>query len=508
MAARGLLGAALLLTILPALAVAQDRSCRQVLPSDARRLFNAQGQELIYFRDPVRVLCTGGLRLEADSAVMNRTTSTVELVGDVVYRDSLRQLTADWANYLGGRSQLLARGSVVLRHLQDGSVVQGEELDYLQATEMRPLARMLVRGGRPYAVIPPQPDTMGEAADTAASTEVWADRMVFVGEDVFRGLGDVEIRRGEMTGAADTAVFSQASETMTLTGRAHVQTDRYRLDGREITGRLAGRQLETVTSVGRARIESEELTVDSERIRIAFAEGELDRLEAWNPEAERVPRALADAGEFRLRADSIDARADSVGIEEVRAVGRAYGERGLDTTAVRVADVISRDWIQGDTILSYFGRRPVIPRTRPVRDTTRVTAGMAPEPEPGLASGDSIETVLERIVVIGGAGPALSLYRMRSEDGEPPSVNFLKAASITLFMNEGDVSRVDADGPLDGVYLAPARRGEEEAAPEEGGGGDEPSDAAGRGPTAGAGGPAEGGPAGAAGSTRPPGGRR
>ena len=483
----------------------QERSCRQVLPSDARRLFNARGQELIYFRDPVRVLCTGGLRLEADSAVMNRTVATVELVGDVVYRDSLRELTADWANYLGQRDQLLARGSVVLRNVEDGSMVEGEELDYLQANEQRPLALMLVRGGRPHAVIPPQPDSAGGVPDTAVSTEVWADRMRFEGEEVFSAVGDVEIERGEMTGAGGTALFDQREEQMTLTGEAFVQTDRYRLDGQQIVAFLSGQELRTITSEVQARVESEELTVESDRIRIGFVDGRLDRMQAWNPRGDSVPRALADARDFRLRADSIDALADSVGIQEVRAVGRAYGERNADPT-VRSPTAVSRDWIQGDTILGYFAHEqtrrppgrvtPVPDRVTPVPD--RVTpadmrlrpldtvpdggeglrtdpasdSAAAPEsgdagPAPGPQ--DSVETVLERIVVIGGQLPALSLYRMPAEQpGDPPSINFLKANRITLYMADGDVTRVDAEGPLDGLYLAPSGRavGEENTAGE------------------------------------------
>lgn len=479
----------------------QERSCRQVLPSDARRLFNARGQELIYFRDPVRVLCTGGLRLEADSAVMNRTVATVELVGDVVYRDSLRELTADWANYLGQRDQLLARGSVVLRNVEDGSLVEGDELDYLQANEQRPLALMLVRGGRPHAVIPPQPDSAGGVPDTAVSTEVWADRMRFEGEEVFSGVGNVEIQRGDMTGAGQTALFDQREEQMTLTGEAFVQTDRYRLDGQQIVAFLSGQELRTVTSEVQARAESEELTVESDRIRIGFVDGRLDRMQAWNPRGDSVPRALADARDFRLRADSIDALADSVGIQEVRAVGRAYGERNADPT-VRSPTAVSRDWIQGDTILGYFAHKTT--RTPPGRVTPppgRVTpadmrlqppdtvpdggeplrtdpaadSAVAPEPgepgEPGAAPEprDSVETVLERIVVIGGQLPALSLYRLPAEQpGDPPSINFLKANRITLFMANGDVTRVDAEGPLDGLYLAPSGRsaGEEDAAGE------------------------------------------
>ena len=179
-------------------------------------------------------------------------------------------------------------------------------------------------------------------------------------------------------------------------------------------------------------------------------------------------------------------------------MGRAYGERNADPT-VRSPTAVSRDWIQGDTILGYFAHKTT--RTPPGRVTPppgRVTpadmrlqppdtvpdggeplrtdpaadSAVAPEPgEPGAAPEprDSVETVLERIVVIGGQLPALSLYRLPAEQpGDPPSINFLKANRITLFMANGDVTRVDAEGPLDGLYLAPSGRsaGEEDAAGE------------------------------------------
>lgn len=477
----GLFGA-LLLVLLPAVATAQERRCRQVLESDARRIFNTLGEEVIYFRDPVRVLCTGDLRLEADSAVMNRTAASVQLVGNVFFQDSIRELTADWANYIGEQSQLLARGDVVLRNLEDGSVVEGDELEYRQATERQPQARMIVRGDRPYAVIPPRPDSAGAVPDTAVSTEVWADLMDFRGEEVFRAIGDVELQRGDMTGAGRTATFDQLEERMTLAGAAFVETDQYRLEGDQIDAYLSGDEVRTVTAMRTARLESDDLTVESDRIRIGFLAGRLDRMEAWNPEPDGVPRALAEAEDFRLRADSIDALADSVGIQEVRAVGRAYGERGEVASSARLPQGTARDWIQGDTILGFFARRApggatgldttaVRRRTGLPRDTTRVEAPVRPDERDPL-SADSTETYLERIVVIGGQAPALSLYRMPAEEeGDPPSVNFLKASMITLFMVDGDVARVEADGSLDGVYLSPVPRGDEEAEGE--GGGDE-----------------------------------
>lgn len=238
---------------------------------------------------------------------------------------------------------------------------------------------------------------------------------------------------------------------MTLTGGSHVQTDRYRLEGEQIDALMDDRELRTVTADQAARVESRELTVDADRIHIGFVEGDLNRMQAWNPVPDSSARALANAEGFRLRADSIDARADSAGMREVRAVGRAYGERDADSLAVVGSGTVTRDWIQGDTILGYFDQRPVDPVERVAAMGDPANVGERP-----VAGADSTETVLERIVVIGGASPALSLYRMRQEQAaEEPAINFMKAERITLFMDQGDVTRVEADGPLDGLYLSP-----------------------------------------------------
>lgn len=484
----GALGLCLALTFLPSVleAQAQGRTCRQVLPSDFRRIVNPRSQEIVYFRDPVRFLCTGDVRLEADSAVLNRATSTVELIGDVVYQDSIRELTADWANYLGGEEQLLARGSTVLRDLVNGAVVEGENLNYLRETDERPVARMIITGGRPHAIIPPEtvaggdttaagrPDRdldeiaarpdLAESPDAAeppdlaespdVPTEVWADRMELEGETVFRGQGNVELERGDMTGAGDDALFDRAADRMTLTGNAFVRTEEYRLDGDRIDAFLEGEDLREVLSSGSARLTSAELNVRAQTVRIGFAGGEVRRLEAWNPDASpTTPRARADARDFRLRADSIDAQADSAGIRELRAVGRAYGERDVQPDETQdgarvLPSEVARDWIQGDTVLAFF-TRAAAPELQAAADADAPADG---------------EVALERIVVVGGQEDALSLYRMVSDDSAArPAVNFMRASRIILFMEQGDVTRVEAEGPIEGLYLEPV--GGEEAGP-------------------------------------------
>jgi hypothetical protein len=417
---------------------------------------------------------------------MNRAAGTVELVGRVVYRDTVRELRADWANYLGKTEQLLARGSPVLEDLDGGATIAGDELSYLRESETRPVARMTVTGERTYAVIPPD-DNDGAGADTAAvPMEVWASRMVVEGEELFEAFGDVELQRGEVTGGGDRARFDQARNHMTLTSGAHIENPGYRLEGERIDAMVEGETLREVRSERSARLISQDLDVRSERIRIGFVDGEIERLEAWNPEPEEAPRrALALARDFRMRADSIDVQADSGGVRELRAVGRAYGERELAETPDSgpppppLPGAIARDWIQGDTILGYFSPAPSDSGSAP-SDTATV-----PVPEPALEAESEAEVgsapedqvVLERIVVVGGAGPALSLYRMASDDGAGrPSINFMKAKRIILFMEQGDVARVEAEGPIEGMYLTPgqaAGEGGEEPAGDEGGNGGE-----------------------------------
>jgi lipopolysaccharide export system protein LptA len=447
------LGIALVLAAAPSTAQAQQ-VCDQVLRSDFRRVITQSGQEIMYYRNPVRIICTSGVQIEADSAVMNRTANTLEMVGRVLYRDGERQLTSDWAHYVGPTDELFARGSVVLTDRSDGSIITGENFEYRRQTEARPEAHMSMTGGRPHAVLPPGRELAeGEVLDPI---RVWGERMEMLGDRAFIARTDVEIQRGDLRGASDEVRFDQLSERIILTGRAHVETDEYRLDGERIDALVQADTLREVLAEREARLAAEDLTVYGHTILISFADGQPERVEAWNPaDAEdapppALPRAMAISADFQLRADSIDARSDVGRLREVRAVGRAYGEREADTLAVELPDAIARDWIQGDTIIGYFADVPAA--DAPATDVAALDTDMGEPP--------ADETVLERIEVIGGSSHALSLYRSEDPDGGPsPAVNFMRATRITLFMHEGEVGRVEADGPIEGVYLDPAPDG-------------------------------------------------
>jgi lipopolysaccharide export system protein LptA len=457
------LGIAVIFAAVPAPAPAQQ-SCNQVLRSDFRRVITPAGEEIAYYRNPVRMVCADGMQIEADSAVMNRSANTVELVGHVLYRDGERQLTSEWARYMGGTDELFARGAVVLTDMADASVIRGDEFEYRRETPERPEARMIIWGGRPHAELRRAPDAGGAPG---APVLVRAERLELIGETVFLAQSNVELERDDLRGAADAIRFDQGADRMTLTGNAHVETDAYRLEGDHIDAHMLGDALREVLSNGNARLVGDDLTVGGQHIRIGFVDGEPERVEAWTPPpaasddaATRAPgarRAVAISRDFRLRADSIDARSVEGRLREVQAVGRAYGEREADTLSVRLPDAIARDWIQGDTIIGYFTDQDPAETEPAVVDAVVVAPGeVAVAGEASPAS----DLVLERVEVIGGDSDALSLYRTEAPGGGAhPAVNFMRAKRITLFMSDGEVSRVEADGPIEGLYLDPARTG-------------------------------------------------
>jgi lipopolysaccharide export system protein LptA len=467
----------------PAPLLGQER-CNQVRPSDTRRVVTPAGHEIVYFRNPVRFICPDGVQIEADSAVWNSSANTAELVGQVLYRDGDRQLTSDWAHFVARSDELFARGSVVLTDRVDGSIITGDDFEYRRETAERPEAHMVMRGERPHAVLPPTSDPA--PGEEATPIRVWAQRLEMRGDREFIARTDVEIERADLRGQADEARFDHVAERIILTGRAHVETDEYRLDGNRIEAHVRADTLREVLSERDARLVAEELTVFGHTIRIGFVDGQPERVEAWNPAASPSlaalsavaaedpddpeapaarpeapappsgPRAVAISQDFDLRADSIDARSQAGRLREVRAVGRAYGERQADTLASALPDVATRDWIQGDTITGYFTDAPMLdpdPEAPAMAVEELSAAGEAGETEAN-------ETVLERIEVVGGSVDALSLYRTEAPDGgAQPALNFMRAKRITLFMSDGEVSRVEADGPIEGLYLDPAQAG-------------------------------------------------
>ncbi len=226
-------------------------------------------------------------------------------------------------------------------------------------------------------------------------------------------------------------------------------------------------------------------------------------------------QAVTTAKEFRLEADSIHAVAPDQRLERVIAIGQAYGERLGDSLGVNLPPEAAHDWVRGDTIIGFFaadtaagpvgrdstGRGEGATSERPaLRPDSAVSS---PPDSVGQAADSTVQRTLERVVVVGNTQPARSLYRIRPQDankaepGQPaakpmvadtavadsavadsavadsaaaraaadsaaagpkPGINYMTAHRITLHFKHGEVQRVEAEGPIQGVYLDPNKK--------------------------------------------------
>jgi hypothetical protein len=278
------------------------------------------------------------------------------------------------------------------------------------------------------------------------TTVIDADAMTIVGESQFTGRGNVVVTRATTRGYGNNAVFDQQQRLMMLSGDARLESEEYDLFGDEIRGRTDERQnLTDVEAERNARIESEELQVEAPFLRVYLEEGEFQRLVAVGGALRppqpgvSVAQAVAVSEDFRLVADSIDARAPLQVLEQVVAVGSALGERlAEDSVRAELPAVMARDWVRGDTIVATFGAAP---------PDTATNADAVVE--------DVERRVLESIVAMGADPPASSVYRfLRAEDGAA-AYNYMAANRIVVLLTGGEVQAVEAEGQIQGLYLDP-----------------------------------------------------
>ena len=435
------------------------RECEIVHADDLRVLHQGTVDERVILSGEAEIRCNDGVMVRADTMISHSASGRREFIGRVFFQDSLKSLTADRVDYEHADGRLVARGNVVLTDRVDGSVVRnGSELEYLRATESRSESWAVVRG-RPHATLyrsRARTDTASVPPEDAPPLEVDADVMEITGERLFRAIGNVELQRGTTHGTAAEADFDQVEQRAVLIGDAMIEDERFTLSGDSLVAFLEGEGLREVRALGDAILLSEDLRVDAPELQVYFREGAVHRMIAMRLPAEAAdtasadttprgplrtvgPQPLATATEFWLVADSIDAVVSDDRLDMVVAVGNAYGERTADSLTALLPEEVGRDWLRGDTIIGYFAEAPPEPDT-----VDSATDGGAKE-----------RVVLERLVAIGKGGRAQSLYRIREEGKDRPGVNYLTANRITLFLQNGEVVSVEAEGPIRGYHLQP-----------------------------------------------------
>ncbi|MDQ3389218.1 MAG: hypothetical protein M3483_06920, partial [Gemmatimonadota bacterium] len=138
------------------------------------------GLSTVSVAGPLRVDCSGGTVLRADSAVVYESSSEVHLFGRVDYLDPTRTLTSDYATYSSVTARLYATGNVVFTDQTRGSTLRGPELEYYRAIPGRPDAQVIAPQ-RPHLTVVPTNSQSGNREPL----EIDADRITTVGENIF-----------------------------------------------------------------------------------------------------------------------------------------------------------------------------------------------------------------------------------------------------------------------------------------------------------------------------------
>ena len=443
---------------LPTLLAGQEVLCDINAPGRTEQRVEV-GDTVIVLYDAFTVTCEDGARLEANSGRLFQANRELHLVGDVFFRDAARTLSAGEATYNAGTGRLWAIDEVVFENLEDRSTLRGPELEYLRATEFRPVA-FVDATRRPTLTLPAGDDPEAEPL------ELTGDRVTIEGDDDLNAVGDVVITRTDLNASAEEAHYNSTTEELELRRDARIVSEEFLLAGDLVRARLIAGSIEEVRSTTNARLEGEDLEVTAPELHLFFAADLLERAVAWSME-EDGERANAISETFALVADSIDAGFIEQRVDIVHAIGNARGET-IDTLAVEPGPfdfrlpaaepdtiapgevtappgerpgILASDWIIGDTITGYFGPEDV---ALAAADTAGV-AEVAAEGEP--------EIVLHRLLA---RGSAQSLYRMTPQ-GESvssrPNVNFLVGEEIELELSRGELQVASVEGLQRGLYL-------------------------------------------------------
>ena len=501
-------------------AAAQQQTCELNAPATATLVVLNSGTpyEMRYIGGGATLMCQGGTRIRADSAVVSRAAGTADFIGNVSFADTAKTLTASTARYYSRDRQLAAQGRpelpVVLTDLRTGSTIRSPNLNYFQLLE-----RIEIYSGRPVATLYRTPPEQRVAGDT---TIVVSDAMTIQGQQSFVGTGNVVMARGEVNARAlQRAIFSDSAGTLRLVGDAVVELDSATLRGDSILawteaaaareGGLAasperraagaGRRptpdtsavppdsaaappdsaaadtivavavppepgtagdpdaFREVLALGGATLETRDVRAEGPRIAVLFDAGAVERLVVLG---ERADPEAGPEGPVPPRARASSEQfvmvADSI---DALAPGRVLNE----VVAVGNARGVMRDTAAADTV-----GVPAIARENWIEgDTLRAFftgGGPAQAEEPGdpaaeLESGaDRGERVIERLVAVGA--PAGSLFRQRAENaepGDPWDISYLLAQRIVVRLANGEVTSVDAQGDVKGIQLTPGANG-------------------------------------------------
>jgi hypothetical protein len=367
-------------------------------------------------------------------------------------------------------------------------------------TEGRPL--LTPEEERAQALAERAPEQGLEPEAERVPYEIDARRFVLEGNQYFRASGDVVVTRDSLTAVADSLEYDQDQGAIYLHENARVNTAQSDLSSETIRLAVPEDEIREARAVGKAVLEGEDLTLAAPIVTLFFTDGIMDRLVAVRDPVEDSIRAEMDdetlerhrqlqgepppsvrgmglsyfperphavAQDFALDGDSLEVLAPGEVLDEVWAMGTARGESaGRDSLNTEdTPELIQRDWLEGDTIVAYFGELSDSAATTEVTPDEPEPVDPPPEDDPdpdlgrGAAEADSAGAKyrLERLVA---KVEARSMYRMAPSDStvaEEPgrfAVHYVTGEEITILLNEeGEAEHMEVVGQTRGIHLEP-----------------------------------------------------
>ena len=354
--------------------------------------------------------------LAADSMAHFGGPNRLDLMGNVVIRDTALWLDATTASYHLNDERLEAHRNVVAVNRRTGTVLRGPNVNYLRAvTGLRDTAEMFA-SGRPTI------DYYSAAADSSEPYVIVADRVRFRGDDRFWGGGRVTIDRSDFAARGDSVMLDERSGVgLLVRGKPSIEgkgASSYQLSGRRIELALDGRDVRRAKALGTGSAVASDWRLTADTIHLAVDQRKVQQVFAWGDSS----RPLAISAKSTVRADSLALDTPDQILKQVRAYGRALSTAARDSTA----DSTVRDnWIEGDTLVADF----------------LATTGAA-----GKRSSE--------IKTITATGAARSLMHIKKGTDQPCwSRNYSRGRKIAITLAGDSLDNVVVSGAADGAHL-------------------------------------------------------
>ena len=436
----------------------------------------------------------GTATMEADSAIKRDGPRQVELLGAVVYADSIRTLKSERLLYFQLSDFIIAEENVELVRLTDRSTLIGPRVEFLRA--VAGIDAVTTAPGRPTVTFYP---TNTESPEPFT---VESELAIFAGEDEARFYGDAVIVRSDLNAQADSAMLTRADGLGVLWGEPWIEAEGIRLEGDSIRFVSQNEELEKIHAVGDGYASGERFEVAAELIDIDLANREVEQVQAHG---EGVSWALS--GNHELRGDSIHFVMYGSQIDTAYAVGGAVAvqrdsswivppaqESAIADSTASATDSTVADSMATDSMAAAQQAPDAPAPTDSAGVSADSTAGTAADATADTAEaeaeddgpseielatdgsanwgrGDTLIAVFERSaapvadstpasdpfmrqLVLGGNASAL--YRMvrDSTTSARPSLNYLVARRIQVDFEAGEPTAVEGEHAI-GAYLEP-----------------------------------------------------